>query len=173
MVQERALGKEFHRSTYAQDLQKGWTFPGLHSTLRKGVHYNKTSPSRAGVDAKQICAITKHRNEQSLTSCIKDSSASDVQKRACSEILCRPFLSKEVSDVDMACSNSMAGGKVHVRFAATSETHLGRPKSGDHFNPRLAARAKMSLSRAQNIFMPANINSIVILTINWPVLSQS
>ena len=28
----------------------------------------------------------------------------------------------------------------------------------------LAARAKMSLSRAQNIFMPANINSIVILT---------
>ena len=25
------------------------------------------------------------------------------------------------------------------------------------------ARAKMSLSRAQNIFMPANINSIVIL----------
>ena len=32
-----------------------------------------------------------------------------------------------------------------------------------HFNPRLAARAKMSLSRAQNIFMPKNINSIVIL----------
>ena len=31
-----------------------------------------------------------------------------------------------------------------------------------HFSPRLAARAKMSLSRAQNIFMPANINSIVI-----------
>ena len=29
----------------------------------------------------------------------------------------------------------------------------------------LAARAKMSLSRAQNIFMPANINSIVILFI--------
>ena len=27
----------------------------------------------------------------------------------------------------------------------------------------LAARAKMSLSRAQNIFMPANINSIVII----------
>ena len=33
-----------------------------------------------------------------------------------------------------------------------------------HFSPRLAARAKMSLSRAQNIFMPANINSIVITT---------
>ena len=28
---------------------------------------------------------------------------------------------------------------------------------------RLAARAKMSLSQAQNIFMPANINSIVII----------
>ena len=28
--------------------------------------------------------------------------------------------------------------------------------------PRLAAGVKMSLSRAQNIFMPANINSIVI-----------
>ena len=39
-----------------------------------------------------------------------------------------------------------------------------------HFNPRLTARAKMSLSRAQNIFMPANMNSIVLLIpifINW------
>ena len=32
-----------------------------------------------------------------------------------------------------------------------------------HFSPRLTARAKMSLSRAQNIFMPPNINSIVLL----------
>ena len=31
-----------------------------------------------------------------------------------------------------------------------------------HFNPRYA-RAKMVLSRAKNIFMPANVNSIVIL----------
>ena len=31
-----------------------------------------------------------------------------------------------------------------------------------HFNPRLTARAKMSQSRAQNLFMPANINSIVL-----------
>ena len=35
--------------------------------------------------------------------------------------------------------------------------------SQTHFSPRLAARAKMSLSGAQNIFMPANTNSIVIL----------
>ena len=33
---------------------------------------------------------------------------------------------------------------------------------GAHCNPRLTARAKMSLSRAQNIFMPANMNSIVL-----------
>ena len=32
-----------------------------------------------------------------------------------------------------------------------------------HFNPRLTALAKMSLSRAQNIFMPKNINSITII----------
>ena len=32
-----------------------------------------------------------------------------------------------------------------------------------HFSPRLAARAKMSLSWAQNIFVPANINSIALL----------
>ena len=31
-----------------------------------------------------------------------------------------------------------------------------------YFNPRLTTQAKMSLSRAQNIFMPANINSIVL-----------
>ena len=30
----------------------------------------------------------------------------------------------------------------------------------------IVARAKMSLSRAQNIFVPANINSIVILDLN-------
>ena len=36
-----------------------------------------------------------------------------------------------------------------------------------HFNPRLTARAKMSLSRAQNIFMPANINSIVLLLLSF------
>ena len=36
-----------------------------------------------------------------------------------------------------------------------------------HFNPRLKARAKMSLSRAQNVFMPANINSIVLLTLKF------
>ena len=34
--------------------------------------------------------------------------------------------------------------------------------SQTHFSPRLAVRAKMSLSLAQNIFMPANINSIFI-----------
>ena len=32
-----------------------------------------------------------------------------------------------------------------------------------HFNPRLTARAKMSLSGAQNILMPAIINPIVLL----------
>ena len=32
-----------------------------------------------------------------------------------------------------------------------------------HFNPCLKAQAKMSLSGAQNIFMPANINSVVLL----------
>ena len=32
-----------------------------------------------------------------------------------------------------------------------------------HFNPRLKARDKMSLRRAQNIFMPSNINFIVLL----------
>ena len=32
-----------------------------------------------------------------------------------------------------------------------------------HFNPCLMARAKRSLSWPQNIFMPANMNSIVLL----------
>ena len=31
-----------------------------------------------------------------------------------------------------------------------------------HFNPRVTAWAKASLSRAENIFMPENINSIVL-----------
>ena len=34
-----------------------------------------------------------------------------------------------------------------------------------HFSPCLMAWAKMSLSRAQNIFMPTNINSIVLIMI--------
>ena len=32
-----------------------------------------------------------------------------------------------------------------------------------HFNPCLTARTKRSPSRAQNIFMPANINSVVLM----------
>ena len=32
-----------------------------------------------------------------------------------------------------------------------------------HYNCRLTTRAKMILSRAQNIFVPANINSVVSL----------
>ena len=32
-----------------------------------------------------------------------------------------------------------------------------------HFNLRLSARDTMSLTQAQNLFMPANINSIVLL----------
>ena len=36
-----------------------------------------------------------------------------------------------------------------------------------HFNPRLAAWAKMTLRRAKNIFMPANINAIVLLNDVW------
>ena len=39
-----------------------------------------------------------------------------------------------------------------------------------HFNPRLTARVKMSLSRAQNIFMPKNIIFIALLQtrlLNW------
>ena len=35
-----------------------------------------------------------------------------------------------------------------------------------HFNPHLTAQAKMSLNRAQNMFMPVNINSIVLLPVN-------
>ena len=34
-----------------------------------------------------------------------------------------------------------------------------------HFNPRYA-RAKMSLTRAKNIFMPKNINSILLIYYN-------
>ena len=68
LVQEQALGKQFHRPIYGQGCTFPGTYPGLHSTLRKGVHYQVTRPHEAGVDAKQICAITNFKNEQSLTS---------------------------------------------------------------------------------------------------------
>ena len=41
-----------------------------------------------------------------------------------------------------------------------------------HFNPRLTVRAKMSLSPAQNIFMPVNINSIVLLLLPLLLLAK-
>ena len=51
----------------------------------------------------------------------------------------------------------------------SNRVYVLRPKyvlgpSQTHFSPRLAARSKRSPRRAQNIFMPANINSIVILS---------
>jgi len=89
--------------------------------LRKGVHLTRLH--QAGVDAKlglmQFAQLQSIK--QSLTPYIKDSSAS--QKRACSDILRRPFLLKEASDVNTACSSLMAGGEVHVSFAASSQTH--------------------------------------------------
>ena len=41
-----------------------------------------------------------------------------------------------------------------------------------YFNPSLLARAKMSLSQAQNIFMPVSINSIILLNKGMPVNKQ-
>ncbi|EDO42665.1 predicted protein [Nematostella vectensis] len=67
-----------------------------------------TSLHQAGVDAKQICGITKHKNEQSLSSYIKDSSSS--QKRACSGILSRPFASSEI--IEMENSNDCKLGSL-------------------------------------------------------------
>ena len=67
------------------------------------------------VETKQICAITNHKNKQSL----KD-------EHACSDILSCLFLSREAS-VNIPCSSSMAGGKVHVSFAASSKTHSVQP----------------------------------------------
>ena len=34
-----------------------------------------------------------------------------------------------------------------------------------HFNPSLAAQAKMSLTQAKNLFTPANINSVVLVLV--------
>ena len=42
-----------------------------------------------------------------------------------------------------------------------------------HFNPRLTARAKISLSRAQNIFIAANINSIVLMDLGFRLMCIS
>ena len=46
-----------------------------------------------------------------------------------------------------------------------------------HFNPHLMSRAKMSLSKAQNMFMPAKINSIVLLLgvrrVDWTVTGSN
>ena len=86
-----------------------------------------TSLHQAGVDAKQICAITKHKNEQSLTPYIKDSSS--FQKRACSNILSRPFAANEAvgatgNDPNNACSSFMADRElreVNVSFSSKSE----------------------------------------------------
>ena len=44
----------------------------------------------------------------------------------CSDILSRPYLSKEAADVNTACSSSMAGGEVHVSFAASAAFALLR-----------------------------------------------
>ena len=41
---------------------------------------------------------------------------------------------------------------------------LGHKYTQTQFNPHLAARAKMTLSQAQNIFMPVNINCICFIT---------
>ena len=76
-----------------------------------------TSPRQAGVDAKQICAITKNKNEQSLNSYIQDSSS--AQKRACSIILSRQFVTdKSVHESNVASANS----EVNISLASSETT---------------------------------------------------
>ena len=51
----------------------------------------------------------------------------------------------------------------HKYVLGPSQTHFRVRVRVTGLGSGLAARAKMSLSRAENIFMPANINSVVIL----------
>ena len=60
-----------------------------------------------------------------------------------------------------AIPSAICGTQYNDRVYVRGHKYVLGP-SQTHFSPRLAARAKMSLSRAQNIFMPANINSITI-----------
>ena len=85
-----------------------------------------TNLHQAGVDAKQICAITKHKNEQLKLDIVPKGQLS-LTERACSDIISRPFLSSEASDVNNARSGSLAGSEVHVSFATLSQTHPVQP----------------------------------------------
>ena len=75
---------------------------------------------QAGVDAKQICAITKRKNEQSLNSYIQDTEdSSSAQKRACSTIFGRPFVTdKSVHESNVASANS----EVNISLASRETT---------------------------------------------------
>ncbi len=78
-----------------------------------------TSLHQAGVDAKQICAITKHKNEQSLNSYIKDSSSS--QKRVCSSILGRALASNEVLECGQnTCITPVNNAGLNVSVSSSS-----------------------------------------------------
>ena len=57
---------------------------------------------------------------------------------------------EEAVSENNACSSSMQGGEVLKCLFVVDERNSPAP------------RAKMSLSRAKNIFMPKNINSIVV-----------
>ena len=50
--------------------------------------------------------------------------------------------------------------------------HFLNALQSDNNSNRLTARAKMSLSRAQNIFMPANLNSIVLIAVKDSTISN-
>ena len=73
------------------------------------------------------------------------------EKKIFFRVFCCHFFSVYLLDALQSDNNS---NRVHV-FGINIFWALLRA----HFNPPLTARAQMTLSRAQNIFMPANINS--------------
>ena len=84
--------------------------------------------------------------------------------RDCSRLFCCLFKKFVFLNVLQSDNNSntvyVLGHKIFNTFWAFLRAH---------FNPRLTTRAKMGLSQAQNIliFMPTNINSIIVLVLHF------
>ena len=83
---KNTLGQIMQNISKKADLSQVYTAHCLRASTVTSLHL-------AGVQPKQICSITKHRNEQSLAPYIHDSSS--AQKRSCSDILSKPFVDKD------------------------------------------------------------------------------
>ena len=85
LVQKWASWKNYHKQDDGKDLYQSRVIRAVHESLHLRIDVSSLFQFQHGADERKICAITKHKDERSLTHYINETTS--AQKKECSKIL--------------------------------------------------------------------------------------